>query len=251
MEENLIKKVKTGVLIGTLSLGTTFSGSAYAADIFNGLKGPTDWQTDIRSSHSKKDKLRVLTNSLTLKYWDGEKIGKWGFISLPYKFIDTPNKSEGGIGDISIGFGPRGRIDNLHWNSYVSATLPTGGKRIGNERIDLRLGVLATYLTPDKKYEIDGSLEYRFTGKNKEDINSPNQISFALLTGGKLTNKTRLVTGFESLIKDDGNYFLKSRTVFRYTVSSSLFFEFLGDVGIDNKNAPKENSVILQARRNF
>lgn len=254
--KGLIKEVNGWVLIRALSLATAFSGSAYAADIFNGVIGPTNWQADNRITYSKNENgVEKITDNLILKYWDGSSIGKWGFISSPYTSIDAPNSSGEGIGDMSIGFGPRGEIGNLHLFLYGALTLPTGNTDgsipIGFGRYDVKLGLFTTYLTPDKKYEIDSSSEYRFTGKNKEGINPPNQISLGLLGGGKLTDKTRLVTGLESLMKDDGSHLLSSRTVFRYTVSPSLFFELVGDVGIDTKNIPKGNSITFQIRSNF
>lgn len=251
-----IKKIRNWALIGALSLGIFSSGSVYAADIFNGTRGPTNWQLDTRITYAKNENgVETIANNLILKYWDGENLGKWGFINLRCKSTYPSNESRNEIGKISIGMGPRGKIDNLYLTSYGALTSSIGntdkGISLGSGQSDIKLGLLATYLISDKKYSVDGSLEYNFTGKDNKGINLPNQISAGLLGGGKVTDKIRLSTGLEGLIKEDGGYLLNSRTVCKYTASQSLCFELVGDAGIDAKKIPKKNRVTFLTRYNF
>src|SRR3989344_3510490 len=125
------------ILIGSLILAIAPHTKAYADDILKGAKTPTNWQFDQRVSYSsqekknkitgKEEKTRVLTTNTLLKYRsDGDKLGVWGFTNLPYKSIDAPTGKESGIGDFTIGVGPRGRFGNLYWQLYTSLTMPTG-----------------------------------------------------------------------------------------------------------------------------
>ncbi|MBI2129309.1 hypothetical protein HYU07_03645 [Candidatus Woesearchaeota archaeon] len=234
----LIKNLKV-IAAGGLCLMTALLSNVRADDIFKGLRGPTNWQLDERIAYSRNEKnVETVTNNLILKYWDGDEFGKFGFISLPYKFIDSTNLSENGLSDISIGAGPRGR------------TFPTGNKGLGNERYDLKTSILATYLTADKKYGLDGILEYAFTGENKKDINPPNETYLGLLAGRKITDKIRFATGPTSTVKDNGDYIANWRAVIRYTVSPKLHFELVGDKGIDGHNIPESTGIGLYVRRN-
>jgi len=256
LERFVTKARKWALILAALSLGTAFSGSAYAADIFNGMRGPTNWQADSRLTWSKNTAgVNARVGKLVIKYWDGENTGKWGLIGVPYKFLDTSNDSRSGLGDISAVFGPRGSIGNLYLCPYGGFTFPTGQTTgvlpLGSGRYDVQLGLLTTYLSSGKQYEIDGSFEYRFTGENHQGINPPNQVSAGLLGGGRLTDQTRLVTGLESLIKDDRRFLLTSRTILRHTVSSRFHSEIIGDIGIASDGIPQANSITVQARYNF
>lgn len=247
---NKLKLLSTALVMYATAIFAPVKASA--DDIYKGVRGPTNWQLDERIAYSRNEKnAEAVTNNIILKYWDGDEFGKFGFISLPYKSIDSNNLSENGIGDISIGLGPRGRIGNLHWMLPLTSTFPTGNNGLGNERYDLKTIILATYLTSDKKYELDWISEYAFTGENKKDINPSNEIYIGLLAGRKITDKIRFATGFTDLNKEGGDFLVNSRSVMRYTVSKELHFELVWAIGVDNKNIPKDNTVILQARYNF
>ncbi len=234
----LIKKLKNYVLL--LALVTTFSpGKSHADDIFKALRGPTNWQIDSRLIYSKKD-IETLTSKLILKYWDGDKFGKWGFISLPYESVG----SHKGLGNISIGSGPWGKIGNVGGFLYGALTFPKGNRKV----IDKKVGILSTYITPDKKYELDAIVQYTWAGEN---INSTNETYIGLVGGGKITDKIRMVTGLTALIKENGNYFSKSRSVVRYTFSPTLHLELVGDIDLINKNIPHGNVISLFSRYNF
>ncbi|HLC65617.1 MAG TPA: transporter [Candidatus Nanoarchaeia archaeon] len=239
-----------------LGLATALSGEAKAGDIFIGARGPTNWQLDGRVGYSRNEKgVEAVTNNLILKYWDGDSIGKWAFVNLPYKFVSSAGESDNGIGDVSIGAGPRGRIGDAHLLPYISLTLPTGDSRgkiaIGNGRYDTKIGVNATYLTQDKNLEIDASLDYNFSGENKKGANPPDEFSFGLLGGGKVTEKVRFATGIAGLVKEDGSHVVNSRSVARYTVSPSLHFEAVGEVGIQSRDIPRGVGGGIFARYNF
>ncbi|HEA46384.1 MAG TPA: hypothetical protein ENH99_01230 [Candidatus Pacearchaeota archaeon] len=250
----LISKLRSYILAGSLTLAPVFAADAYAQDIFIGRRGPTNAQLDGRISYSQsRNGTRTLANSMIFKYWDGDRFGKWGFVSLPYKFIDSPNGHNDGLGDISIGFGLRGRINNFHWFSYGALMLPTGdseGIALGTGRYDKRMGLLTTYLTPDKKFEIDGLLEYKVVGENREGINLPNELKTGFIAGGEITDKIRFATGLTGLIRET-NCLINSRSVIRYTSSRSLYFELVGDVGINSRNTTTGKSIGFQARYNF
>lgn len=251
---NIIKKY---VLVVWLALTAGFySTRVHADDILKGVKGPTNLQIDYRVSLSKNEKnIETIANDVILKYWDGDKFGKWGFVNTPFKYIDSSSGSDKGLSDISVGFGPRGRIDNFHWLSYLAFTFPTGDSegeiQLGNGRLDTKIGLIPTYLFNNGTYEIDSLLEYNFTGENKKGINPPNVVYGGLLFGRKITDKLRLAIGFTDLIKENGDYSLSSRSVLRHTFSSTLHLELVGDIGVKSKNMPQSNSLGIYIRYNF
>ena len=240
-----------------LGLATMLSpGKSYTDDILKGLRGPKNWQVDERVSWFRNDKdTETTTNSLILKYWDGDRSGKWGFISLPYKSIESQEGSNSGLGDVSVGFGPRFSGDNLHCLSYVALTFPTGDSgeevSLGNGRLDTKLGILTTYLSPKKTFEIDASLEYNFTGENKQGDDPANEVSGGCVSGGKITNEVGFATGLIGLINENSDYSISSRTILRYTASPGLHFEFVGDIGIRAEELIRGNGVGFFVRCNF
>lgn len=220
-----------------------------ASDMSIGVRGPTELQLDGRVTYSKTDK-QSLTNNLIFKYWEGDKLGKWFFVNLPYKLVFSDGKFTNGSGDVSFGAGPRGAIGNFHLLPYVSLTLPNG--EIGNQRCDANIGVFATYMSPTKTFEFDGSLEYRLTGNNNKNENPPNEISGGLLAGIRILDKLRAGIGITGLIKDNADYLLNLRLIpLRYTPSSSFHLEGIIDIGVDNKNIPKGISGGIIGRYNL
>lgn len=164
------------ILVFALGFGT--AAPAAASDIFIGAKGPTLWQADERVAFSRNEKdLETLTNTFILKVWSGDTKGMWGFVNVPYKHLASPDASNSGLGDMTIGGEPRGRYGNLHWMAYGSLSLPTGETNstlpLGTGRYDLSGGAFLTCTTPDKKLEVDASASYTATGENKKDINPP------------------------------------------------------------------------------
>src|SRR3989344_7046130 len=179
MKNRLKDIVGKYVLIAGITLGFLLPlQKASADDISKGMRGPTNWQLDSRVTFVENEqKTKTTAGNLILKYWDGDKFGWWGFLNLLYKNVDALSSSSRGFGDISLGGGPRGRLNNFHWLSYVGLALPTGDDQskptLGNGRLDTKVGLLGTYLTSDKKYELDGILEHTFTGKNNSGVNPP------------------------------------------------------------------------------
>lgn len=257
MENKLINSIRNGALIVGITLGSLLPfQKASADDIYKGMRGPTNWQLDSRVSYSENEqKVKTTTGNLILKYWNGDEFGWWGFLNLPYKSIDISDKSSNGFGDISSGIGLRGRVNNFHWFSYAGLTFPTGDDEskpaLGNGRLDTKIGLLGTYLTSDKKHELDGILERNITGKDNSGVNPLDETYIGLLGGGKVTEKLRFVTGPTSLIKDNGDYIANWRAILRYTISSQLHFELIGDNGIDGHNIPESTGIGLYVRRNF
>lgn len=257
MKNKLRDIISKGVLIAGITLGSLLPfQKASADDIYKGMRGPTNWQLDYRVSYFENEqKIKATTGNLILKYWDGDEFGWFGFCNLPYKNIDAPSSSSLGFSDISAGFGPRGRLDNLHWSSYISFTFPTGDDEskpaLGNGRLDTKIGLLGTYLTTDKRYELDGVVERNFTGENDSEINPPNETYIGLLGGGAVMENLRFVTGATSLVKDNGDYMTNWRAVLRYTVSPKLHFELVGDRAIDGHNMSESTGIGFYVRYNF
>ena len=235
--------MKSKIIIGAWLLTlASFVSRIYADDIYKAVKPPTNWQIDERIAYSNNNKgIESLTNNLILKYWDGNKFGKWGFINLPYKQINSPKDSKNGIGDIAVGAGPRGTIKDLHYFLYAALTFPTGNSEanLGNGRYDSKVGLMTTYLTFDKRYELDGIIEYTWTGKNKNGINPINEIYAGLLAGGKINSKVRAVSGFTGLVKGD-NYLIDLRVISRYIFSKKWHIQLVLDKNIKNVNLPKK-----------
>ena len=244
----MIKHLRNYLFLALASLSI-----AKADDIFKGIKGPTNFQIDERVTYSRNDRdIETITNNLILKYWDGDStdIGKWAFVNLPYRILTSPNPKEG-LGDITLGMGPRGKIDGLHWFLYGSLTIPSNNEGLSNKRYDIKTGTLITYLTEDKNFEVDGVLEYNITGENNKEINPSNEFYSGVLIGGKISDKIRYVTGLTNLFKDNGDFVLNSRSVFRYTFSPSFHFEVVGDLSLSSKNISKSKNLGLFLRYSF
>ena len=207
MKNKLMNKIIKKVLITSVTLSLLFPFQKTSADdIYKGVRGPTNWQLDSRVSYFENEqRIKTTTGNLILKYWNGNKFGLWGFCNLPYKNINTLDKSSKGFGDISLGIGPRGRLNNFHWFSYVGFTIPTGDNKskptLGNGRLDTKIGILGTYLTPNKKYELDCMIEHNFIGKNNSEVNFPNEPYMGILVGREIPKKLKLATGLTSIIK--------------------------------------------------
>ena len=57
---------------------------------------------------------------------------------------------------------------------------------LGNARLDKKLGITATYLTENKRLEVDAVLEHNFTEENRDNINPPNETYSSVLFGGEI-----------------------------------------------------------------
>ena len=255
MNYNLVKKISTCILSFVLTF--TVPTILHADDI---LKGPipkkSKFQLDTRFTYTRNEKgITTLTNNIIGKYWEGDRLGKWVFINVPYKSVINDQESSNGFGDITVGVGPGGRINNLHILSYFALTFPTGDSNerpaLGNGRYDKKIGVVHTFLTNDKGFEIDTTVEYNLTGVNNKDINPPNEFYFGFIFGGKINERIRFATGLTDLVKANGDFLLNSRSVLRYTFSPKIHLEALIDHGIQNHNVLKYDGLSLFLRYNL
>ena len=252
----LLNKVKTYTktffYVGLATLTTTV---AQGADIFNGKKGPTDWQADLRTTYNRQSQREESANRLILKYWRGSKPGFWAFANIPYSVIQTDKGTDDGLGDIVLGLGPRADLEQISLQLFAGIQLPTGETKgavhIGTGRYDTKLGVLATYLDKDHDWSLDASFTYTHTGKNKQGTNPPNSVFGGLLIGKALPYSTRLATGFVGTRQEQGNYALWSKTSLRYTYSPDWFFELVGQFALCERRMPETNSLEAQVRFNF
>jgi len=236
-----------------LAVGLIFASPSYADDIFKGARGPIgkDWQIDERVACAVYQESVQISNNFILKYWTGDAAGKWVFVNVPYKLSVSEAGSKAGLGDISVGAGPRGRIGSLHWISYAGMTFPSGETnekiKLGTGRLDKKFGLFVTY---NGTVELEGALEHNFTGR-RDGLAVPDETYWGLLAGGKLTDKIRAVSGLTETHKENGSFLLNSRSVARYTVSPKMHFEVVADIGLDSKNIPLGKSVGIYQRYNF
>lgn len=270
-------KVKLGVLVVSLAC----AGSVRGNDIFIGTRGPTPWQFDARVGYSEKtDSKDATTKTINqndvLKYWNGNKIGLFGYVNVPaYKKVDNGRISSEGFGDIAFGLGPRGTIyldggksGTLHFLSYTGAILPTAEVKtpaLGNDRFDIKSGASLTYLTPQKKMEIDLAVDYICAGKNSRGVQGPDLISGGLIVGGQVFDnkdlELRLAGGINGILKEnlkekDRDYVYGPRAVLRITPKFKSgkkwgHLEVIGDYDACSKNMPKGFGLTFQTRVNF
>lgn len=236
---------------------TLFTFNTIQADgIFRGVKGSTDFQIDNRLSYSSNSKgIETLTNNLILKYWDGDKLGLFGFANIPYGIANSPTSGSNGIKDITLGVGPRGTIGNLHFLSYISSTFPTGSTdskpALGNGRTDVKLGIAGTYFINNKSLELDAVVERNFTGNTPSGNNVPNEIYVGFMAGGEVLRDVRAGVGITHLDKDDNSKSTGIFANFRYTISKYLHFELKGEKTIGTNNLPNNQGIMGIIRLNL
>jgi hypothetical protein len=261
-----IKKIAgAGLLVGALAL------NANAQSIFNGLRGPTDFQLDDRISYSSKEaqngKVTETTgNNAILKYWNGTNNGVFAYLNLPYKQVKSGENSSEGLGDIAFGIGPRLETKvgecNLGILSYFGASLPTGSTNLipalGTGRTDYKAGIFGTLIDKSKKYEADFALDYNITqGREVSD-----EFSGGVVFGGRLNNNLRVVAGplfnYKTNGENNGDYTLSGRVNVRWTpkggIGKRMHFEFWYDgfLAGNGPSAPKVNSsATFVTRINF
>ncbi len=267
--KNNLKTILQSAILGATILSPT---TMNADDILKGVKGPTNWQLDLRESYtqktdSKKTITTTTTNNDVIKYWSGDKLGLFGFINIPtYKTININNSKSNGFGDLTFGLGPRGRIDlrsgSFNFLSYLGASIPTGNSKytpaLGNGRTDLKAGFFTTTLSADKIFEFDTSFEYTSAGKNHKNIRGLDEITAGAIVGTKLTenNLARIGVGFTSKYRETSSnkwdYVYGPRIVLRITPEKKNWhFELIADYDLASKNMPKGYSGTAQIRINL
>ena len=244
---SLVKKSKI-IATGGLCFIATILSNAYADGILRGVPYPLPfkYQIEDRLVYSENEKgVKTATNTLFLKYRNEDILCS---IGVPYKYVEQQSTQADGFGDASALVSLIRKIeigrDNLHLMPYAGLTFPTsetdGKTALGNERLDKKLGLAATYLTENKRREIDFVLERIFTGENRDNINSPDETYSSVLFGGEILPQIRVATGFTNLRKDNGDYLSYLRTILRRTSKDKKYqLEFFADKSIDNRNIPK------------
>ncbi len=267
--QNRIKKF----IFGSALVLALIPGKIESDDIYKGVRGPTNWQADLRVGYTEREDqkgnfTKTFSNNEVLKYWNGEDIGIFGFVNVPaYKSIETNNSKSEGFGDLTIGLGPRAKFDSeklgsIHFISYAGVSLPTGDEKktppLGNDRIDFRSGIFATYLTPDKGIETDFSFEHSLAGTNSKGVRGLDEMSTGLIVGTKLTdnNLFRIGLGLTSRLRENAeskfDYSYGSRAVLRVTPpKTNWHVELIGDYDLESKNLPEGFGASLQLRINF
>ncbi len=261
------KMMKKIIGMGALALAL----NANAQSVFNGLRGPTNFQVDDRTSYASKEAqdgkaTETSANSLILKYWNGTNKGVFGFVNVPYKKVASGALESEGLGDVTFGVGPRfeTRIgeSKLGILSYAGASLATGDERakpaLGTGRDDFKVGLFGTVVSDSKRYEADFLADYLLT-KGSE---ISNEINGGIVLGGKVHENLRLVAGpglnYKEGGKNDGDYSLSGRANIRYTPDGKLgrrvHFELWYDHFLlgDGVSAPHKNdAVTLVGRLNW
>lgn len=238
-------------ILAGAALAGLLATAASADDIYKGVRGPTPFQADVRTALSYSNTTTV-TNTLILKYWNGNDYGTWAFVGLPYRFfLDSPVHD--GFGDASLGAGPRFKAGPVNVLYYAALNFPTGNpkKGGGNERRDIKIGCSATTMTPDKKLEFDVSGEISFTGKNRRNKDPPNESYFGFVAGEEFAKNYRCAVGLTHQNRSDAGHQTNARAVARYTRYKNIHFEIIGDRTIGAHSYPIQTTVTGLARYNF
>lgn len=261
----LMKNIARSIRKASLIVLAGASLSAYADSIFRGARGPTEWQADARISVGERandsSKTKSFVNNNIIKYWSGDSLGLFGFASIPYKSVNNGKFNSNGLGDITIGVGPRGSYTNsigsLHCSSYAGIVIPIGDSSskpsLGNNRWDMKFGIGLTYFTPKRNGEIDFVFDYTIAEPGK--LNASDDIYLGALVGGKVSKHFRAGAGLIGNIKNSGtqsgNYLLTYRTAVRYIHSKRWHVELWSDVDVASKNMPSGLAGTLALRYNF
>ncbi|MEK6910705.1 MAG: transporter [Nanoarchaeota archaeon] len=260
-------KNKLASLAGAFALAGA-GVEAKAADMGIGSRGPTSYQFDQRVSYSDRElngnRTQASTGNSIFKYWNGNEKGIWAFLNVPFREVSNNSGKSSGLGDVSLGIGPRGRIDlgengNLYLLSYVGLNLPTGDvdKRpaLGNGRLDKKVGLFSTYSTSDKRFGLDISLEYNFTGENNLGVKPSDELSAGMIVSGKISDKWKFGTGAVGTMKqygkNDGDHQLSLRGILRYDHSKKWHSVFILDKDVSTRNMPSGFNTTALIRYNF
>ncbi len=265
--KNTIKKIALTALVAA-SLISMHPKKAGADSIYKGVRGPTNWQLDERIGYAERDtspsKTTTAAENTILKYWSGDKTGIFGFANIPGKYTEKGENSSSGIGDIALGIGPRGKLDfgthgSLNFLSYAGLTLPTGDDlskpSLGTGRLDERVGLFATYLSQNKKFETGASFEYTFTGEDRFGRKASDELALGIVSGGEVAKNLRMVGGLTGIVKqggkNDGDYSIGPRVNIRYTFSPRMHAELIADYFPFERNMPSGLTITALARFNL
>jgi len=157
-----IKQALTAVV-----LAAAVALPAKGADIFNGLRGPTSWQVDLRGMYTEK---KDPSHSARLKWWSDTA---WAF--------GVADQS----GKFTLGGGPNVRLNTSYGTIGL---LPYASITEANEEYTSNIGTLGTWLSEDKNTEIDFSANYNTQSSN---------FSAGVLGGVGLFKKARIAAGID------------------------------------------------------
>lgn len=253
-----------GKTLCVAAMGAGLAAPGLGDDIQKAILGKPDtrFQIDSRLGLGGNDKgTETCAGNVILKfkYPTGKHFGMWGFVNAPWKEIHSPKGGNSGLGDVTLGAGPRGNFNigegEVNWLSYGGLTLPTGdykdGVPLGNGRADTNTGAYATWMPKSKNYEIDAALERKFTDNNWKGINPPDEWSGGLMFGKKIGD-FRCGIGVNGTRKDNGDYQCGVRGTARYIPKGSRWhYEISGDYGIGSRNMPKNYGISFRARCNI
>jgi len=252
----MLKQILLAAALCTISYTTTTSADTFRA----GLNSYTPYQADFRVGLNRTDNIpdtekdestESIQGEAVLKYWDGDEIGKRLFLSVPYELTNNSKGTSHGLERITLGFGPRGRIDNFYWYFHGALTFP--GIEKGPNRYDFRFGLMATYLSPDKKFEIDIHSFYKFTGeeeKDNETVNPPDELYAGIVVGYRIIDNMIAGGGLTALVKEK-DYRINARVVLRWVFSKDVHLELVGDKTLYSKGIPGQESLLFMLRYNF
>ncbi len=118
-----------------------------------------------------------------------------------------------------------------------------------------KVGLFSTYLTLDKKFGVDTSLEYNFTGENNLGKKPSDEMYVGAIVNEKIADKWRLGFGGIGTLKQngksDGDYLVSARAILRYDYSKRWHAVIIGDKDISGRNMPSGYGVTGLVRVNF
>ncbi len=239
-------KIGTIALMAALVLGTA-AGTASAVEptFYNGCRGPTNFQLQ---SILKKVNNDVMVNPLFAKYWDDQK---WALATVPYKIIDMPDNHKEGFGDLTFIAGPVFKAYNVNCKAYAGATFPTAEAPLGNERYDLKAGLLTTSFAKDKVLSLDTALEYTLTGENKDHVNPPDVLSGGAIFGCELKKGTKIGAGLDFVLNQEKDYTINPHFRFNHSFSKSFDFRAKAATNFKERNMPRNDVLTLMFGYNF
>lgn len=234
-----------------------FAGGANADDFFKGTRGPTLIQMDNRFFWSDTDThVEQYGANVILKYWDGTSFGKWTFINLPVKTVETPSGRASGFADLTVGAGPRFTLESLrlHALTYVGGVFPTAvdtTPALGNDRYDLKAGTLLTWLSLNSTYDANLAVERTFAGVSGET--DPSDESYAgFFLGRALIPSVRAGAGMLGWANDEGDYRLDAKIMARWDFLPKRAFLELGFWHtVEERDTPSRSVGELQIRFNL
>ena len=167
----------------SLAFTTIIAPYAHGADIYNGFEGPKTLQLDVRGAYAEDNtsdtgRIKDTSGSFRIKWWDSEKEA-WAFGVVDSK------------GNVTLGGGPNFQFETRHGKfGFLSSLGITKGKIKTEAEVDKAyaaiVGSLGSWLSKNKKYGIDASVNYNA---------GTNNFSAGLLGGRAIGKNVRVAAG--------------------------------------------------------